>query len=385
MAIRFQCEHCAARVKVPEGSQGRPVRCPRCGHMQRVPKHSQIDDSDNTTAANQSPSQADPQAPAQPPGAVSDPAAPVDAPVAQPPVTQGPLAEAAAPQWVQAAASATAMHEQNADEDADDHDPAAHAIDDAIHRAARDDGPADDTDTVRDDADPSHPRLFELAVGEAAEALFDALNLPPADASTVAPTEPASAEPSVVPVPARPLAPVEEAALPSPSAAAPAEQQEPGAPSPPLAVSERPRPVQVNPPQPIPLSGPAHRGHPMIDASAPLSHSSESAASSSQPCAKLAAQASGEYPALPTAPASDDLGDTGPTGYRTLYLLAQLLRFAAIFLAAGGILATFETLRVTASWIYCLVALFLGSVLALATWTLAEIAEAVADMADRRG
>src|SRR5690606_26027930 len=35
----FHCEACEARVKVPGGSEGRKVKCPRCGHMQRVPHH----------------------------------------------------------------------------------------------------------------------------------------------------------------------------------------------------------------------------------------------------------------------------------------------------------------------------------------------------------
>ncbi len=41
MPIRFHCESCEARVKVPAGSEGRRVKCPRCGHLQRVPRHSE--------------------------------------------------------------------------------------------------------------------------------------------------------------------------------------------------------------------------------------------------------------------------------------------------------------------------------------------------------
>lgn len=37
MPVRFRCENCESRIKVPDGSQGRRVRCPRCGHLQRVP------------------------------------------------------------------------------------------------------------------------------------------------------------------------------------------------------------------------------------------------------------------------------------------------------------------------------------------------------------
>ncbi len=37
MSIRFHCQACEARVKVPEGTRGRRVKCPRCGELQRVP------------------------------------------------------------------------------------------------------------------------------------------------------------------------------------------------------------------------------------------------------------------------------------------------------------------------------------------------------------
>jgi uncharacterized protein YlaI len=37
MPIRFRCQDCRSRVKVPEGSQGKQVKCPRCGRIQSVP------------------------------------------------------------------------------------------------------------------------------------------------------------------------------------------------------------------------------------------------------------------------------------------------------------------------------------------------------------
>lgn len=37
MPIRFRCDDCSARMKVPDGSQGRRVKCPKCGIVQRVP------------------------------------------------------------------------------------------------------------------------------------------------------------------------------------------------------------------------------------------------------------------------------------------------------------------------------------------------------------
>ena len=39
MPIRFRCQDCQSRVKVPEGSQGKQVKCPRCGRIQAVPRH----------------------------------------------------------------------------------------------------------------------------------------------------------------------------------------------------------------------------------------------------------------------------------------------------------------------------------------------------------
>lgn len=38
MPIRFRCQDCRSRVKVPEGTQGKQVKCPRCGRIQSVPR-----------------------------------------------------------------------------------------------------------------------------------------------------------------------------------------------------------------------------------------------------------------------------------------------------------------------------------------------------------
>jgi len=40
MPIRFHCDDCHAKIKVPEGAQGRPAKCPRCGAVHRVPDQS---------------------------------------------------------------------------------------------------------------------------------------------------------------------------------------------------------------------------------------------------------------------------------------------------------------------------------------------------------
>lgn len=37
MPIRFQCEDCQSRIKVPDGAEGRKVKCPRCGAVHPVP------------------------------------------------------------------------------------------------------------------------------------------------------------------------------------------------------------------------------------------------------------------------------------------------------------------------------------------------------------
>ena len=37
MPIRFACADCGVRVKTPDGSEGKKMRCPRCGHLQLVP------------------------------------------------------------------------------------------------------------------------------------------------------------------------------------------------------------------------------------------------------------------------------------------------------------------------------------------------------------
>ena len=42
MPIRFACADCGARIKVPDGSEGRKVRCPKCETSQRVPEVSDM-------------------------------------------------------------------------------------------------------------------------------------------------------------------------------------------------------------------------------------------------------------------------------------------------------------------------------------------------------
>ncbi len=46
MPIRFRCQDCRSRVKVPEGTQGKQVKCPRCGRIQSVPRHNPASQAD---------------------------------------------------------------------------------------------------------------------------------------------------------------------------------------------------------------------------------------------------------------------------------------------------------------------------------------------------
>jgi len=49
MPIRFHCDDCRAKIKVPEGAEGRKVKCPRCGAVHRVPE--QVQEKQPVTAA----------------------------------------------------------------------------------------------------------------------------------------------------------------------------------------------------------------------------------------------------------------------------------------------------------------------------------------------
>ena len=37
MPVRFNCTSCDTRIRVPDGAEGKRVRCPKCGHRHRVP------------------------------------------------------------------------------------------------------------------------------------------------------------------------------------------------------------------------------------------------------------------------------------------------------------------------------------------------------------
>ncbi len=52
MPIRFRCQDCRSRVKVPEGSQGKQVKCPRCGRIQSVPNRNHDSDHVGAQAAD---------------------------------------------------------------------------------------------------------------------------------------------------------------------------------------------------------------------------------------------------------------------------------------------------------------------------------------------
>lgn len=68
MSIRLECEHCGTRIKVPDGTEGRMVRCPQCGHTQRVAPSSVAVPSDNALAASTQAQDQPPEAlPSSPP------------------------------------------------------------------------------------------------------------------------------------------------------------------------------------------------------------------------------------------------------------------------------------------------------------------------------
>ena len=57
MPIRFLCQACESRMKVPDGSHGRKVKCPKCGMMQLVPSQVEIDKQNLTDAGETKPKQ----------------------------------------------------------------------------------------------------------------------------------------------------------------------------------------------------------------------------------------------------------------------------------------------------------------------------------------
>ena len=56
MPIRFFCQACDARMRVPDGSFGRKAKCPRCGFLQAIPGESETE-SDHEVLARESRSQ----------------------------------------------------------------------------------------------------------------------------------------------------------------------------------------------------------------------------------------------------------------------------------------------------------------------------------------
>ncbi len=53
MVIRLHCEDCNAKIKVPDGAEGKNIKCPRCGAIHRVPSLQTVpaDDKPSTTTA----------------------------------------------------------------------------------------------------------------------------------------------------------------------------------------------------------------------------------------------------------------------------------------------------------------------------------------------
>lgn len=58
MTIRFHCPECQVRIKVPDGTEGKSVKCPRCGSIQKIPQaagevvHAQAGQPSNKSAGH---------------------------------------------------------------------------------------------------------------------------------------------------------------------------------------------------------------------------------------------------------------------------------------------------------------------------------------------
>ncbi len=99
MPIRFACDACGARIRVPDGSEGRKVRCPKCSSPQHVPAQA--------SAKPAAPAPVD-EVPVARPAAPKAPVASGDIPVARPAAPPAPPSADAAEESALAALAALA-------------------------------------------------------------------------------------------------------------------------------------------------------------------------------------------------------------------------------------------------------------------------------------
>lgn len=324
MAIRFFCENCAARVKVPKGAEGRRVRCPRCGNLQRVPQALQR-----------------PAPTAGAPGQTADEPGTADA-------APGDFDTADALSSL-ASRSATSDGQRGPDraDEAAEPDALTGLAGAAFGRRRDRDDVADTPDTVvRSEAAPPHQKPTR---GEAGP-------------------QRAADEPD------------EEAAAPIPSA------EEPSGGTPPI---DKPTVNNATAPRPIPLS----RGPRRYESSGPPPRSRPQrlapSGSGDAELTKVTAIGALTEAARPGAdelliPEAGPIRCPVPKSYMLLLTLVRFLRIAVMLLVAATVMAVMMGGRYDLGLLECFMLGVAGLALSLATWTLAEVAEAVRDIA-RKG
>jgi len=129
MPIRFACAQCDARVKTPDGSEGKKMKCPRCGHLQRVPEKGAAPPLEKTEKDQKTEKPADSPAPAPspptPPAKAQEPTpAPQQPPADQPqPTPAPPDSNAASPDEALGALAAAGAQQTASPADAEDEPP----------------------------------------------------------------------------------------------------------------------------------------------------------------------------------------------------------------------------------------------------------------------
>lgn len=129
MPIRFACAQCDARVKTPDGSEGKKMKCPRCGHLQRVPEKGAAPPLEKTEKDQKTEKPADSPAPAPspptPPAKAQEPTpAPQQPPADQPqPTPSPPGSNAASPDEALGALAAAGAQQTASPADAEDEPP----------------------------------------------------------------------------------------------------------------------------------------------------------------------------------------------------------------------------------------------------------------------
>jgi predicted Zn finger-like uncharacterized protein len=419
MPIRFRCQSCQARIKVPDGTEGKKVKCPRCGGTQRVPELAAGEEANlNDTAElmRMDVPVAKPKArPAEATPAADDPLAALAS-------AATPSDEVVNPSIGERASSPSTAEpdpvQQVAPAPPEEEDPlsalAAMAGEPQAEPASGDslfDAPAVQEPSLADEPEPSLDEREASAVGAATADLEarlaqetvpdhdDAGDTPPAD-------EPPADEP-VDPLAALASAAATESAHhpePEPEPEPPAPQQQryepPAERGDPLTAAvaasvakPRPRPQPLPgprvtpkaspaPPRKIPLSNaapspsrPQPRPQPVAARSAPSADLSPTVPSPVMP----------EPSAAPEAQVARSAGrtkrDAPPPAMFTLAVLAWVLRGMAFFMVGGAVKLYLVTQQHGWDMLAGLAVLLTGLCIAGVTWAAGEIAAAVRGLA----